>query len=164
MTAYHRWLHRYAAFVAFLERQEQQPDSSIGTDAADAADGTRLRRRGDARLPAPRDHDAVCGTGYGEGYGDHPVPAASPASGILATPPCRFGRRTGPPTWRCMSSSITMRRTSIRASRGGWRRGRAFMCTSHPPTPRSSGLSVQPDHPACHPPRALQREGTRGGN
>jgi len=42
-----------------------------------------LCRRGNARLPTPWDHHAVCGTGRGEGPSAHAMPAASPASEYL---------------------------------------------------------------------------------
>src|SRR5579863_6956320 len=74
---------------------EKKPDPSPGTYAADAADGARLRRGRDPRLPAPRDHHAVCGFGHNQGHGDQPMPTAPPAPRVFRFPAGDRQKRAG---------------------------------------------------------------------
>ena len=63
-------------------RGREKPDSGAGTHSAHAAHRVGLCRRRDARLPAPWDHDPVCGAGHGQGHGAHALSATSSASRI----------------------------------------------------------------------------------
>ena len=54
-----------------------------GTYAANAAVGTGLRRRSEARRSSAWHHHAVSGPGHGQGHGDRPMSARSWTSGVF---------------------------------------------------------------------------------
>ena len=69
-----------------LVRRREEPDPGARPHAAGAAAEEGPRRHDDARLQAPRHHDAVCRPRRGHRQGDRPLPAAPPPSGVPALP------------------------------------------------------------------------------
>src|ERR1700676_2211370 len=141
---------------------EKKPDSGTRTRAADVADGTGLRRRCDPRLPTPRDHDAVCRTGYGGGQSAHAMPAASPASGISGFPRGDREERAG--DLGCAHHRGQLRhaqtpasKTLVRSTATIPRALHSHLCL----VAEASGDLVQPDYAAGHSSRDVsQRQGT----
>ena len=81
-------------------RRREEPDPGPGTHPAGAADGPRLRRRRDPRLPAPRHHHAVRRPRHGQRHG-HQRSASRAIATRSSWPSCDTSTATCRPSSTC---------------------------------------------------------------
>ena len=110
----------------------EEPDPSVGSHPAVAADQARPGGNDDPRLQAQRDDHPVRRSRRAHRQGDRPVPATPPPHRVPHVP--EDDRPRGPQTAeRPSRSSTTTRPTTTPRSRPGWHAIPASSCTSRRP-------------------------------